>query len=83
MHCLVGMEQMDSNGWTLAYQRENYSQVTLFVLKLLTFLSAKVFITMLIITVLTTALEKSGKKELMRSISVRQRKSLKCSKNAL
>lgn len=38
---------------------------------------------MLIITVLTTALEKSGKKELKGSISVRQRNSLKCSKNAL
>lgn len=64
-------------------KRENYQQVTVFVLKLFTFLSAKVFITMLIITVLTTALEKSGKKELMDSISVRQGNSLKCSKNAL
>lgn len=64
-------------------KQENYQQVTVFVLKLFTFLSAKVFITMFIITVLTTALEKSGKKELMDSISVRQGNSLKCFKNAL
>lgn len=46
-------------------------EVTVFILKLSTFLSTWVFITMLLITVLTTALEKSGNKELMDSILVR------------